>query len=60
MAARIRALAQQPRPPGCQKLSGQHDLYRIRAGAYRIVSQIDDQASVVLVAKIGHRRDVYR
>jgi mRNA interferase RelE/StbE len=56
---RIRSLADDPRPPGCEKLSGQ-ERYRLRQGAYRIVYEIDDRVLIVLVVKIGHRRDVYR
>lgn len=55
---RIRALADDPRPPGCEKLSGE-ERYRIRQGVYRIVYEIDDHVLIVLVVKVGHR-DVYR
>ena len=58
-AAAIRALAQEPRPPGCKKLVG--SLYwRIRVGVYRVVYEIDDQGRVVVVSAVGHRREVYR
>ena len=56
---RIRALADDPRPSGCEKLSGL-ERYRIRQGAYRIVYEVSDHKLIVLVVKIGHRRDVYR
>jgi mRNA interferase RelE/StbE len=56
---RIRSLADEPRPPGCQKLSGQ-DRYRVRQGVYRIVYSIEDENLVVQVVKVGHRKDVYR
>jgi len=56
---RIRSLADDPRPTGCEKLSGQ-ERYRLRQGAYRIVYENDDKVLVVLGVKIGHRRDVYR
>lgn len=56
---RIRHLAEEPRPRGCEKLSGS-DHYRVRQGNYRILYSIDDDASIVTVVKIGHRRDVYR
>jgi len=56
---RIRSLADDPRPPGCEKLSGQ-ERYRVRQGVYRIVYAIDEDILVVLVVKVGHRRDVYR
>jgi mRNA interferase RelE/StbE len=56
---RIRALADDPRPPGCEKLSGE-ERYRVRQGAYRIVYEIEDRRLTVVVVRIGHRRDVYR
>jgi mRNA interferase RelE/StbE len=59
LAEHIHALADNPRPPGCKKLSPR-DQYRIRRGAYRIVYSIVDERRTVLVVKIGHRKDVYR
>jgi len=56
---RVRALAEDPRPLGCEKLSGL-ERYRIRQGAYRIVYEVQDRRLVVLVVKVAHRRDVYR
>jgi mRNA interferase RelE/StbE len=56
---RIDALAVEPRPVGCEKLSGQ-ERYRIRQGVYRVIYEIADKALVVLVVKVGHRREVYR
>ena len=56
---RIRSLADDPRPPGCEKLSSQ-ERYRVRQGNYRIVYEIDDEKLIVLVVRIAHRRDVYR
>jgi mRNA interferase RelE/StbE len=59
IGVRVRSLASNPRPPGCEKLSGQ-DKYRIRQGDYRILYAVDDSNSIVDVVKIGHRREVYR
>ena len=56
---RISKLSDNPRPPGCEKLSGQ-EKYRIRQGRYRIVYSIEDQDLIVYVVKVGHRKDVYR
>ena len=56
---RIGQLASNPRPPGSRKLSG-HDKYRIRQGAYRIVYSIEDKELIVIVVKVGHRKNVYR
>lgn len=57
--ARIEALAENPRPQGCEKLSGL-PRYRVRQGVYRIVYEIQDDVLLVLVVKIGHRKAVYR
>ncbi|MGB5921311.1 MAG: type II toxin-antitoxin system RelE/ParE family toxin [Syntrophobacteria bacterium] len=59
IVGRITKLADNPRPPGCEKLSGQ-EKYLIRQGRYRIVYSIEDQDLIVYVVKIGHRKDVYR
>lgn len=56
---KIRGLASDLRPPGCEKLSGE-EKYRIRQGSYRILYSIQDDALIVSVIKVGHRRDVYR
>jgi len=56
---RIRGLADNPRPPGCQKLSGQ-DRYRVRQGEYRIVYSVEDEELIVYVVKVGHHKNVYR
>lgn len=56
----IDVLAEEPRPPGAKRLVADEPLYRIRIGAYRVVYAIEDDALVVLVVKLGHRRDVYR
>lgn len=60
VAARIDALAENPGPPGVEKLEGADDLYRVRAGDHRIVYRIEDKRLLVLVIRIGHRREVYR
>lgn len=56
---RIQALATEPRPPGCEKLSAE-EKYRLRQGDYRILYEIIDRELIVTVVKIGNRRDVYR
>ena len=56
---RIGQLAEDPRPPGSKKLSG-NDKYRVRQGSYRIVYSISDDELIVVVVKVGHRKDVYR
>ena len=57
---KILSLQTDPRPPGTKKLSGEDEIYRARVGAYRIVYQIKDDQLIVLVIRIGHRKDVYR
>lgn len=57
--ARIEALADIPRPPGCKKLRGARDLWRIRIGDYRVVYQLDDSRQLVEIRAIGDRKDVY-
>ena len=59
VVAKIEGFAGNPRPPGCEKLSG-HDQYRLRQGSYRILYCIEDQNLVVIVVRAGHRREVYR
>jgi mRNA interferase RelE/StbE len=56
---RIEALAENPRPSGCEKLTGQ-ERYRVRQGRYRIVYSIQDEALTVWIVKVGHRKEVYR
>ena len=56
----ISALAHDPRPAGARKLTGQGDLYRVRVGDFRVIYAIQDDVLLVLVVKVGHRRDVYR
>jgi mRNA interferase RelE/StbE len=56
---RIAKLAENPRPPGSEKLSGQ-EKYRVRQGRYRILYAIKDEDLLVNIVKVGHRKDVYR
>ena len=57
---RIEALRDDPRAPGCEKLAGNEELYRVRQGTYRIVYAIHDERVVVEVIRVGHRGEVYR
>lgn len=61
---RIKALADDPRPSGCKQLhgvtDGQHPVYRIRSGDYRILYSIRESVQTVAVLDIGNRKDVYR
>lgn len=60
IAPKIDALAADPRPHGAEKLAGLDNRYRIRVGDYRIIYVINDTGRVVVIAVIGHRREVYR
>ena len=57
--SRIKILAGDPRPPGCEKLTGQ-DRYRMRQGRYRILYSVEDEERTVTIVKVGHRKDIYR
>jgi len=56
---RIKALSENPRPSGCEKLTGR-ERYRVRQGRYRIAYSIEDAVLTVWIVKVGHREDVYR
>jgi mRNA interferase RelE/StbE len=58
--AAIDLLAENPRPPGCTKLAGEANAYRVRTGSYRILYEVFDDQLLVQVIRVGHRRDVYR
>jgi mRNA interferase RelE/StbE len=57
--SRIQNLGDNPRPIGCEKLTGQ-ELYRVRQGKFRIVYSIQDDELTIWVIRIGHRSNVYR
>lgn len=59
LASKLQGLAADPRPHGCEKLSGE-ERYRLRQGDWRLVYSIDDGAKLVVVVKVGHRREIYR
>jgi mRNA interferase RelE/StbE len=56
----IALLADNPRPPKATKLVGQPNRWRVRAGDYRILYEINDDVLTVLVIRVAHRREVYR
>lgn len=56
----LEALAENPRPHGAEKLAAEENAYRVRVGDYRILYEVRDVVLVVIVMRIGHRRDVYR
>jgi mRNA interferase RelE/StbE len=57
--SRIENLGEDPRPAGCEKLTG-HERYRLRQGRYRILYSIQDEELTIWIVKVGHRKDVYR
>ena len=56
----IRALAENPRPSSCRKLSGSKDDWRIRIGDYRVLYEVDEKAKAVRIMRVRHRREAYR
>jgi len=56
---RIQGLGEDPRPTGCEKLTGQ-ERYRLRQGRYRIVYSIQENELTIWIVKVGHRKDIYR
>jgi mRNA interferase RelE/StbE len=56
----LETLAGNPRPPGVVKMAGDDNLWRLRVGDFRIVYEIHDDVLLVLVLRIGHRREFYR
>jgi len=59
VVAKLQALADEPRPHGCEKLTGD-EKYRVRQGNYRILYEIDDAARTITIVKVGDRKEVYR
>ena len=60
VARAMLALGEEPRPPGSRKLTGYDDVFRIRAGVYRIIYSVSGRRLVIIILKIGHRKDIYR
>jgi mRNA interferase RelE/StbE len=60
IVSHIKALAENPRPPGCRKIVGSKNDWRIRVGSYRIVYEIDEKANAVKVMRIRYRSEAYR
>ena len=56
----IRPLATEPTPAGSRKVRGYDDVFRIRVGTYRVLYRVEGRRILIVILKIGHRRDVYR
>ncbi len=54
------ALADDPYPQGSRKLAGYDDVFRVRVGRYRILYEVSGKKLIIIILKIGHRKDVYR
>jgi len=59
VADEIDALKDNPRPQSCKKLKGREDFYRIRVGDYRVVYRIEDKVLLILIVRIGDRKEIY-
>jgi mRNA interferase RelE/StbE len=60
VSAAMLSLASEPRPRGCRKLLGYDDVFRLRVGRYRLLYSVSDDTVVIVILRVGHRRDVYR
>ena len=60
ISIKIDNLSKKPRPKNAKKLINQKDLFRIRSGDYRVIYQVKDSILLILVVKIGHRKDIYK
>jgi len=55
----LRSLADEPRPPGCRKLVGSQNRWRVRVGDYRVIYTVDDAGRVVEIVAVRHRSKAY-
>lgn len=60
LVKRINALVKDPRPLGSETLTDGENKYRVRQGSYRIIYSVDDRSRLIVITKIGHRKEVYR
>lgn len=60
IGSHLKALAENPRPSGCRKITGSQNDWRIRIGDYRVIYEIDDPSTTIRVMRVRHRREVYR
>jgi mRNA interferase RelE/StbE len=56
----IKQLAGEPHPPGCRKLRGYEDVFRIRVGFYRVLYSVEGRRLLIIILKLGQRKDIYR
>ena len=55
----IRSLGTEPTPPGSRKIRGYDDVFRIRVGTYRVLYRVAGHRLVIIILKVGHRREIY-
>ena len=60
VATKVSELAEDPFPAGARKFQGEDDHWRIRVGDYRVIYRIEKHRVVIVIVRIGHRREVYR
>lgn len=60
IADKIDSLAQNPPNPDTTKIKGNNPFHKIRVGDYRIIYEIQEKVLMILIVKIGHRKDVYK
>jgi len=56
----IKQLAGEPHPSGCRKLRGYEDVFRIRVGFYRIIYSVEGRRLLIIILKVGQRKEIYR
>lgn len=56
----IRDLGVEPQPRGCRKLRGYEDVFRVRVGTFRVLYSVEPERILVIILKVGHRKDIYR
>lgn len=60
ISEKIDSLAEELPSPEITKLKGDNPFHRVRVGDYRIIYEIQDEVLVILIVKVGHRKDIYR
>jgi mRNA interferase RelE/StbE len=59
ISEKIFSLAENPRPPGCKKLTASES-WRIRVGDYRVIYNISDTVLLIIIIDVGNRKEIYR
>jgi mRNA interferase RelE/StbE len=60
IAKTIDSLSENPPDPTKTKMKGNNPFHRVRVGDYRIIYEIQDDILLILIVKMGHRKDVYK